>query len=155
MVGIYDEDMTPALAQEFGVAIERFVEIAGRPWTLFPSASRYQSDPEVDSPGWYVAGHPIQVMIGFRGRSIVVATPKFHLDGPGALVIEPGEPSAEFDRVDMIWGEGLVPALRAAQERRRRTFFYCTTCRTSVGPENRFQDRTCTGCASRYHGIVF
>ena len=127
---------------------ERVLRSLGAAWHRVRSA-------DLDSRrDWYVAGEPLQVLLGLTDDDAVVGVVEvepFGYMGPGRL---------RADRMSTpvaLREQGAIAAvkrrLQAAERRRRSDFGYCKICRRHLPPELGGGGE-CRECLTMYFGMI-
>jgi hypothetical protein len=155
-----DDDLTAALAETFGLQQWDFLAVAGGAWTAFALDPDTLGNPQEQNASyrWFISGEPPQVLLGIPDGGVqdvaVVATPVPIVIGWGTNYAPLGT-RVHVDRHESGWLENLGAAVRDISQRRRKSFFWCSMCRTANGPEHRHQPGICNGCAAEYLGVVW
>lgn len=106
---------------------------------------------EYHERSWFVAGQPMQVLLGITPSEVLVATPDIAWSITPHLTI--GEEVARVAIAPKVDLEALAAAVDRAQTMRRASFAYCQYCRTLTAPEN--GGTVCHGCQSEFFSTVF
>ena len=159
----WPRDQTDTLAGALRVARADLVAHLGGAWRrfdfdLWPFEGRLPSE-VVASTLWFESGEPTQVLLGivesanFEPDIAVVAFPEFVMIDWRTRYL----PSREQARIDISQPGSLVRLQGAVAEvalRRRKSFFWCRTCRTCNPPEDRSEPGICFGCSVQYFGAI-
>ena len=145
--------MRDELAAAVGIAPDVLVGLAGGAWEQV-SLGATLSDESTAALAtlWFVSGDPIQVLIG-----VDVITRHVHCHVPviewesQTPVLGAGECTGKGAAEDGL--DWLTGAIARAAAKRRRTFRWCSMCRTLTAPEN--GGDPCHSCMQTYNGVVF
>lgn len=155
------EELLDEIGRELAVDPAVLRPLLGGPWYRLPlrpavddlHATSAPTADASDAP-WFASGTPPQVLLGVsRSGTALVGTPRGQWLGH-ELVYSPSKDIAEVSIAAPDDLDAFIRAVRAAAERRRRTFRWCDLCRTVMPPEERLEGKVCMSCGSRYLGIV-
>lgn len=131
------DDDTHELAFLLDTPAEEFLTKLGWQWQRHRQPVRM----EYDDRRWYLAGSPLQVVIGVSYDDVLVAVPEIvWTPGPSLGIAE------ELARLPHAVSPELIAAVERAQATRRATFLYCSRCRNIKAPENVERGNICHAC---------
>lgn len=146
------EDDNAELAALLGVIEQDLIREIGGPWGRVRYDEVHQAAGDVSYLGR--AGGSVVLSFDSASRQITVGKAVGKWPGPGTIVWLVQEPmqTITLERGGL---EGLAVAVDAAAAAKASELVICRYCGDVVGPEFAFGDKCCTGCASRYLGILF
>lgn len=152
--GTEDDQVTEAFAEigdAWGWSARDVVDVIGggwQPYAVEPAGS------EFDLARWYVAGRPVQLMLGLDGDRVVLAVPEGRWSGASTLRYAPAP--SHFVVLEARELRDKAPEIvRTLLARRRRSFRWCRYCRRVTAPEELMDADQCMRCASAWDGVVY
>lgn len=153
-----DEESGPAALRRIALALELpeddVLRALGGGWRPVELGLPGHVDLHWPPATWFVAGKPMQVLLGVAGPTLTVARIVLRWDGPGTASVNATE-EREFAREDVLYQPELVAStVEDMALRSRRSFRWCRTCRTVNRPEHMDSRLECMRCASDYRGVT-